>query len=192
MVELCSSCHEDEEKMKRHGLEVTGTYRDTFHWQSIKYGDTNAPNCITCHAPVGFFSHEIMPKSNPSSAVHKNNLINTCSNPNGLQQCHPSATASFAKGKIHPSGVKAQLLNLKLGKIKNKNGAKQGKHETLSSLLAEKAQAELAPIDAYKANILWLIKLLYKFLIGGLISFMVLHQILDYFATRREHKKEKH
>jgi hypothetical protein len=124
--------------------------------------------------------------------VHKNNLINTCSNPSGLQQCHPRATASFAQGKVHPSGVKAQLLNLKLGKIKNKNGAKQGKHETLSSLLAEKAQAELAPIDAYKANILWLIKLLYKFLIGGLISFMILHQILDYFATRREHKKEKH
>jgi flagellar biosynthesis/type III secretory pathway M-ring protein FliF/YscJ len=58
--------------------------------------------------------------------------------------------------------------------------------------LAEKAQAELTPIDAYKANILWFIKLFYKWLIGGLISFMIIHQILDYFATRREHKKEKH
>ena len=62
----------------------------------------------------------------------------------------------------------------------------------MSSLLAEKAQVELTKIDAYQANILWLIKLFYKYLIGGLISFMILHQILDYFATRREHKKEKH
>lgn len=178
--------------MKRHGLEVTGTYRDTFHWQAIKYGDTNAPNCITCHAPVGFFSHEIMPKSDPSSAVNKNNLISTCSNPSGLQQCHPNATASFAQGKVHPSGVKAKLLNIKLYGFKNKNQLKQGKYETFSSLLAEKAQVELTKIDAYQANILWLIKLFYKYLIGGLISFMILHQILDYFATRREHKKEKH
>ena len=192
MVALCSSCHEDEEKMKRHGLEVTGTYRDTFHWQAIKYGDTNAPNCITCHAPVGFFSHEIMPKNNPSSAVNKNNLISTCSNPSGLQQCHPNATASFAQGKVHPSGVKAKLLNIKLYGFKNNNQPKQGKPKTLSSLLAEKAQVELTKIDAYQANILWLIKLFYKCLIGGLISFMILHQILDYFATRREHKKEKH
>ena len=192
MVELCSSCHEDEEKMKRHGLEITGTYRDTFHWQAIRYGDTNAPNCINCHAPVGFFSHEIMPKNNPSSAVSKNNLISTCSNPSGLQQCHPNATASFAQGKVHPSGVKAKLLNIKLYGLKNNNQLKQGKPKTFSSLLAEKAQVELTKIDAYQSNILWLIKLFYKYLIGGLISFMILHQILDYFATRREHKKEKH
>ena len=192
MVELCSSCHEDEEKMKRHGLEATGTYRDTFHWQAIKYGDTNAPNCINCHAPVGFFSHEIMPKSNPSSAVHKNNLVNTCSNPNGLHPCHPNATASFAKGKVHPSGVKAKLLDLKLYGFKNENQAKQKKPKTFSSLLAEKAHEELTPVDALHSRILWFIKIFYKCLIGGLISFMILHQILDYFATRREHKKEKH
>ena len=103
-----------------------------------------------------------------------------------------NATAAFAQGKVHPSGVKAKLLNMKLYGSKNKNQLKQGKYETFSSLLSEKAQVELTQIDAYQANILWLIKLFYKCLIGGLISFMILHQILDYFATRREHKKEKH
>ena len=118
MVELCSSCHEDEEKMKRHGLEATGTFRDTFHWQSIKYGDPNAPNCIDCHAPVGYFSHTIMHKEEPRAAVYRDNLVRTCSNRSGLVSCHIGATPAFAQGKIHPSGRKAALFEFKWQPLK--------------------------------------------------------------------------
>ena len=189
MVELCASCHEDEEKMKRHGIEATGTYRDTFHWQSIKYGDTNAPNCIDCHAPVGYLSHTIMPKNDPRSAIHKDNLVNTCSNPNGLQQCHPGATPAFAQGKIHPSGVKANLFDLKLASFEQQEKIKKGELKPFKSLLEQKAQEELTPLEYYQYLILRLIKYFYMLLIGGLISFMIFHQFLDFLATRREMKK---
>jgi hypothetical protein len=192
MVELCASCHEDETKMRRHGLEATGTFRDTFHWQSIKYGDPNAPNCIDCHAPVGFLSHEIKPKSEARSAVHKVNLVRTCSNQFGIQHCHPGATPAFAGGKIHPSGEKAGLLEFRMGTFDRQEMIKKGEHKPFKSLMAEKAQEELSPMDAYQAVIIWAIKWFYKLLIGGLISFMVCHQILDYFATRREIKKSIH
>ncbi len=189
MVELCASCHEDEDKMKRHGLEATGTYRDTFHWQSIKYGDPNAPNCIDCHAPVGYFSHTIMPKEDPRSAVYKDNLVSTCSNPNGLQTCHLAATPAFAQGKIHPSGAKAAIFDLKLATLEKQEQIKAGELKPFASLLEEKAQQELTPFDYYQMLILRLIKYFYLLLIGGLISFMIFHQFLDFLATRREMKK---
>ena len=192
MVALCTGCHEDAERMKRHGLEATGTFRDTFHWQAIKFGDENAPNCIDCHAPVGYFAHSIMPRTDPRSAIHKDNLVQTCSNINGLQQCHPGATAAFSQGKIHPSGVKARLFDRKLASFEKKEMIKKGEHKPFQSLLAEKAQDEFTSTEYYQSLILQIIKYFYKFLIGGLISFMILHQILDYFATRREMKRGGH
>jgi len=188
-VELCASCHENEEKMKRHGLEATGTYRDTFHWQSIKYGDPNAPNCIDCHAPVGYFSHTIMPKEDPGSAVHKDNLVRTCSNPNGLQECHIDATPAFAQGRIHPSGAKAAIFDLKLATLEKQEQIKAGELKPFASMFEEKAQEELTPFDYYQMLILRLIRYFYLLLIGGLISFMIVHQFLDFLATRREMKK---
>jgi hypothetical protein len=189
MVELCASCHEDEEKMKRHGLEATGTYRDTFHWQSIKYGDPNAPNCIDCHAPVGYFSHTIMPKEDPRSAVYKDTLVRTCSNPYGIQECHIDATPAFAQGKIHPSGAKAAIFDLKLATLEKQEQIKAGELKPFASLFEEKAQEELTALDYYQTLALRLIKYFYMLLIGGLISFMIVHQFLDVLATRREMKK---
>jgi cytochrome c553 len=192
MVGLCASCHEDHEKMKRHGLEATGTFRDTFHWQAIKYGNTDAPNCIDCHAPVGYFSHTIMPKDDPRSAIHKDNLVSTCSNPNGLQQCHTGATSLFAQGRIHPSGVKAALFDTKLDTFEKKESIKKGELKPFKSLMAEKAQEEWTTLQYYQHIIILFIKYFYQFLIAGLISFMIVHQILDFFTTRKERKKGVH
>jgi hypothetical protein len=192
MVELCASCHEDTQKMKRHGLEATGTFRDTFHWQAIKFGDKNAPNCIDCHAPVGFFSHEIMPKSTPQSSIHKDNLVRTCSNPSGLHQCHPGATPEFAQGKIHPSGIKARLFDTKLDTYEQKELIKKGEINPFQSIMAEKAQEELTSLEYYQALVIKIVKYFYKLLIGGLIGVMIVHQILDYFMTRKEIRKGGH
>jgi hypothetical protein len=46
VIKLCASCHEDREKMARHGLESIETYRDTFHWEQLKYGVEDSPDCI--------------------------------------------------------------------------------------------------------------------------------------------------
>jgi len=192
MVRLCTSCHEDQERMERHGLEATGTYRDTFHWQAIKYGNLNAPNCIDCHAPVGYFSHEIMPKDNPDSSVHENNILQTCSNQFGLQQCHPGATPAFARGPIHPSGVKARLFDARLATFDKKEQIKRGELSPFKSLIAEKAQKEMTTGEYYQYIFLLIIKYFYRILIGSLISFMIFHQFLDFLATRRELKRRKH
>lgn len=189
MVALCTSCHENEARMKRHGLETTGTYRDTFHWKAIKYGNENAPNCIDCHAPVGFFSHEIMPKTDPRSAVHKDNLVSTCSNQFGMQQCHPDATPAFASGTIHPSGLKAHVFDIKLAASFSGDKKPAEGMRKFSSLLEQKTQEEYSRAKWYQYRILEFIRIFYKILIGGLISFMIFHQVLDFLATRREQKR---
>ena len=190
MVELCVSCHQDTERMARHGLTVTGTFHDTFHWQGIKYGDPNAPNCITCHAPVGYFSHQIMPKNDARSAIHRDNLVRTCANLDGLQTCHPSATPSFAQGKIHPAEFKIGVFEFKMKGLDRLRKITRGEMKPFQEVRAQQpAPEELTPLDYYQGLILQLIKYFYLMLIGGLISFMILHQILDYFATRREMKE---
>lgn len=56
----CSECHDEENK---HGQEVTMKDR---------------PQCHSCHP-----KHRMLEKENPASAVHPNQLENTC------KQCHP-------------------------------------------------------------------------------------------------------
>ena len=190
MVELCVSCHEDEETMARHGLIVTGTFHDTFHWQGIKYEDPNAPNCITCHAPVGYFSHQIMPKEDPGSAIHKDNLVRTCGNPDGLQACHPNSTPAFAQGRIHPAGFKIGVFEFKMKGLDRLRKIKRGEMKPFQEVRGQRLDAEeLTQLEYYQALILELIKYVYMLLIGGLISFMIIHQTLDYFATKREMKE---
>jgi hypothetical protein len=190
MVELCASCHEDEEKMARHNLAVTGTFHDTFHWQAIKYDDPNAPNCITCHAPVGYFSHQIMPRSDRRSSIHPDNLVQTCANLDGLQTCHPNATPSFAQGKIHPARFKTGVFEFKIEGLERLGKIARGEMKPFQEILVpQPASAEMSRFEYYQMIILQLIKYFYMVLIGGLISFMIIHQILDYFATRREMKE---
>ena len=186
MVELCTSCHEDETKMSRHKITIVSTFRDTFHWQAIKYGDPNAPNCITCHAPVGYFSHEIMPKSDTRSALYKDNLVRTCSNQGGVQMCHPDATPSFAQGKIHPLQFKAGIFDNQQDALSRKQEIEKGTFKPFQTLLSEMVRGDTGDQGKLQGMILVMIKYFYMILIGGLISSMIIHQILDYVATRRE------
>jgi hypothetical protein len=193
MVELCTSCHEDEEKMARNNLKPVSTFRDTFHWQSIKYGDPNAPNCITCHAPVGYFSHEIMPKRDARSAIYKDNLVRTCSNQGGVQLCHPDASSSFAQGTVHPTYFKAGLFDEQRDSLAIKRDIEKGKLKPFRELLQQTWKPGAERTISYKNVLMLLIKYFYMVLIGVLISCMIVHQVLDYFATRREIRtKGKH
>jgi hypothetical protein len=130
-----------------------------------------------------------MPKDDPRSAVSRDNLVRTCSNPNGVQACHLDATPAFAQGKIHPSGAKAAIFDLKLATLEKQEQIKAGDLKPFTSLFEEKAQRELTPLDYYETLILRVVRYFYLLLIGGLISFMIVHQFLDFLATRREMKK---
>ena len=180
IITLCTGCHEDREKMARHGLETIDTYKDTFHWAQIKFGVENAPDCISCHAPVGYTTHDLRPREDPISPINANNRVKTCSNQGGVQECHPAATVKFASGRVHAYGEKARM--------KAGNGAADGENQDMA-LVRKRAEADITTQEAFQFSILQFIRLFYKLLIGGTIGFMCLHQFLAYMSAKRKHGK---
>ncbi len=178
VIRLCTSCHEDTEKMARHGIESIETFKDTFHWEQVKFGYKNAPDCISCHVPVGYSTHEIHPRMDPESPTNHTNRVKTCSNQGGVQECHPGATEQFASGRVHAYGMKAQIV------YKNNLPHDGDKGQ---SLLITRAESETSEKEQLQFKILKLIRLGYQLLITGTIGFMFLHQLLDY---RRERKRK--
>ena len=180
IIALCASCHEDQEKMARHGLESIETYKDTFHWTQVKSQNANAPDCMSCHVPIGYTSHDIRPQTDTLSPVNMDNRVSTCSNQGGLQTCHPGAKAAFASGRVHAYGIKTRMAAGKeIDETANKN----------MSLVRKRAEAEISEHEIFHYKILQLIQLFYKLLIGGVIGFMCLHQMLHYFRARKNHAR---
>jgi hypothetical protein len=182
VIKLCTSCHEDSHKMARHGLESIETYKDTFHWNLVRYGVQNAPDCISCHIPVGYSTHDIRPRTDPVSPLHILNRIQTCSNQGGMQACHSGATAEFATGRVHAYGTKVQMLA-------GGNGGDLDNSEMASVL--KRAEAETSEAEVFHYKVLRFIKLVYKILIGATVLFMGFHQWLDFLAAKRRAKMSK-
>jgi hypothetical protein len=180
IVKLCTSCHEDSEKMARHGLESITTFKDTFHWQLVKYGVKDAPDCISCHVPVGYTTHDIRPRTDSMSSIHTLNRINTCSNQGGMQACHPGATARFATGRVHAYGTKAQIMagwrSPELADYEN-------------TRLLERAKTDISEEEIFHHKVLSLIRLFYKVFIPLVIGFMAYHQWMDWIKLIRTRKK---
>lgn len=186
VVELCASCHEDAEKMRRYALEPTWSLKDSFHWEAVKYEAANAPNCVTCHAPPieggQYTVHTITKLATETSPLFtEERRLKVCAMPD----CHPAATATFAKGKVHAAGIKVGILR------------EQAEAEVLAgeptlteeerAILIERAQAE-----QLKFKIVRLVKIFYTVLIGVICGGMFIHQVLDFIATMRERREGKH
>ncbi len=183
IVELCTSCHEDSLKMARHGLESIETYKDTYHWVQVKYQVSNAPDCISCHIPVGFSTHDLRPRTDPLSALHPANRVQTCSNQGGLQSCHPNATREFARGRVHAYGLKAQL---------RAGNASDTVDDPNRARVIERAEEDIESAEVFHYRVLKLIRLFYQVMIGCVIGFMSIHQLLDYFRSRKHHDNLNH
>jgi len=80
--EICGRCHED----------YWDNYYDYYHGAAYQRGATDAPACWDCH---GF--HDMQPSSDRDSAVHPDNLEETCS------QCHDGANEAYVSyaGLVH-------------------------------------------------------------------------------------------
>lgn len=180
IVALCESCHGDQEKMARHGLETIETYKDTFHWSQVKYGVEGAPDCVSCHVPRGYSTHFIRPKTDPTSPLHMANRVNTCSNQGGQQKCHPDATQEFASGRVHAYGVKASIV------FRNDVFGNQTQE---ISLVADRAREDIPEQEIFNYTILRIVRLFYQVLIAVVIGSMCLHQLLDYRRTKKRHRK---
>lgn len=186
-VKLCLRCHKDGEMMDRHGLITTSNYKDSYHWKGVLFGDPDSPDCIGCHAPVGFPVHSMTTMLEPTSAVHKNNLRQTCANPSGVQQCHPNPSDSFIKGEIH---------QMKMG-IEETVAAFTGDQATLcesdalrkerrSRVLFADVDIESGTLDKeeiFHRKVYSLVRYVYTLLIAVVIGGMLVHQFLDYYRT---------
>lgn len=88
----CARCHESVQLAAELGTpaDKVRTYEESYHGLARKLGSNVAADCASCHG-----AHEILPSSDPRSAIHKANLATTCG------KCHPGAQANFARGKVH-------------------------------------------------------------------------------------------
>ena len=129
-----------------------------------------------------FFLEAAAPFPDPVSPINQANRIKTCSNQGGIQDCHPGATIQFAEGRVHAYGTKVQLMAAE-------ESAKAIVRQAAPLLLA-RASKEVSPRELFHYRVLSLIGLLYKILIGLVIGFMSVHQLLEHRRARSRSKKE--
>lgn len=183
VVRLCTSCHEDAEKMARHGLLPMWSFRDSHHWRLILLGDPNAPDCLSCHVPVGYSAHDIQPIQDIESAINIRNVRATCSNVGGAQQCHPGASQAFAQARVHFTDRQAREIL-----------SDESIDPHVRTLLQQRMETTMAftRADVFRFWLLDLISLFYKILIGATVGLMTIHQTLDFLARRRHLRAGAH
>jgi hypothetical protein len=88
----CAACHEGESFASKYGLQTRrfSTYLSSYHGVVNRYGKMAVANCASCHGV-----HDIRPSVDPQSAIHPDNLGNTCG------ACHPGVEESLAGVRIH-------------------------------------------------------------------------------------------
>lgn len=117
IVALCTSCHGDKDLVQRHQqgaaqedrplgpkfAVAAESYTNSFHGKVTKYGNTDAANCLDCHASSNNYYmsvHELRASRDPLSPVHEQNRVQTC------RQCHTTADANYAAIDPHPTNKK--------------------------------------------------------------------------------------
>jgi len=94
-TDKCKRCHADEAMMKRNNLssDLVRYYEETYHGkvQNIGY-PSRVAGCADCHT-----THNILPKSDPRSSIHPQNLVENCG------RCHSGFHARFVDYKAHPN-----------------------------------------------------------------------------------------
>ena len=176
VIYLCTRCHEDGQRMERHGIESIETFKETYHWKLVKYNDPNAPDCISCHVPMGYSAHTIRPSADTISPLSSYNRVRTCANIGGVQTCHPNATEKFARGRVHAYGDKVAAVD------------RAERHAELpgDAVLLETSAHRVAKKDLFHYRVLKFLTLFYKVLIGLVVGGMVIHQGLDYLRASKD------
>jgi formate dehydrogenase gamma subunit len=90
--QVCAECHASVRLTKKYGLasDTFQTFTDSFHGLAVRGGSVTVVNCASCHS-----THAIKSQNDPTSTVHKSNLVATCG------RCHPGANTRFTVGSVH-------------------------------------------------------------------------------------------
>ena len=67
--------------------DAVDSYRRSFHYKAIRFGETNTAVCQDCHTV-----HDVLPKDSAHSSIADANLPKTC----GQSDCHPGAQMNFS------------------------------------------------------------------------------------------------
>jgi len=88
----CAHCHEAVRLTEEFGVPANrvSTYEVSYHGLARRMGSKVAADCSSCHG-----AHDVLPSSDPRSAVSAANLTKTCG------KCHPGIQSNFARGKVH-------------------------------------------------------------------------------------------
>jgi nitrate/TMAO reductase-like tetraheme cytochrome c subunit len=93
----CGRCHGDPRVIEQGHIRignVVDLYRDSIHGRAVaKSGLVVAANCTSCHG-----SHDIRPKADADSRVHRANIPATCG------ACHEGIKAQYGTG-VHGQGL---------------------------------------------------------------------------------------
>jgi cytochrome b subunit of formate dehydrogenase len=105
IVELCASCHADEDFHNVMGFneaqaEAVETYKETIHYRILQFGGTDTAQCVDCHASESI--HDIRPPTDPQSSLHADNRYDTCN----AGECHPGASPNISAVDSHLSRQK--------------------------------------------------------------------------------------
>jgi cytochrome b subunit of formate dehydrogenase len=97
--EVCSPCHSSVKLNQKYGLATDRfkSFEDSYHGLAGKAGSVEVANCASCHGV-----HDIKSSSDPTSRIHKSNLVKTCGS------CHPGANENFTKGAVHVIATEEQ------------------------------------------------------------------------------------
>lgn len=102
-TKVCGACHAAEKITSKYRLpsDRLKTYMESYHGLAGKAGSTTVASCASCHG-----AHDILPSSDPSSSVNKNNLQQTCG------KCHPNVGEQLAQGSVHlaPSPTRDKVI----------------------------------------------------------------------------------
>jgi hypothetical protein len=100
IVQLCATCHKNEELMKNlhlseRAVTAVKTYNQSIHGKLVQLGSQKAADCISCHASNAL--HDIYKKDDPRATIYKDNIEKTC------HQCHKETSSYFINIAVHPS-----------------------------------------------------------------------------------------
>lgn len=97
--EMCGDCHTKPGLAEKYGITVgvVESYLDSYHGWAVGRGGRLVATCIDCHN-----THAIHSPLDPVSAVHQDNVTETCG------RCHPRSNETFARSYTHASALVAR------------------------------------------------------------------------------------
>ncbi|UCC73191.1 MAG: cytochrome c3 family protein [Gemmatimonadota bacterium] len=102
-TQTCGPCHDDPDIVVKYNLQggVLGTYVDSYHGWSTRFGGEATATCVSCHT-----AHSVLPAADSASSIHPANVVATCG------RCHEPADEAFAASYTHETtSISANPVN---------------------------------------------------------------------------------